>query len=315
MKLSYSYPLDFKDKHEQDKLTDLTEEEFKHLFAVPESSQFTKILRIIYFIVFLGPIRLVLCALSWLPVAFNLLVFPKFSFLFKDKKSMASACYKASWIWLRLMLLSLGIVHIKTTGKVDERTRVLVSNHLTLFDPILSMVHSPCGFAMMSGLKGMKSIKNQIELFGGVYIDRSKKDGVTNEIRRIIKDETLFPMKIFPEGKITGGNVLLGFRTGAFIEDTVIQPVTIRYTHWLCPRSISTICWLHDGAFEYLLQAFATPFYTVQIDTLEPIELTGKDRVPSESAAETQLIMANHLGVPAIRQTNKWVFQNKEKEE
>ena len=189
--------------------------------------------------------------------------------------------------------------------------RIVVSNHLSVLDAAVGMCTSPVSFMAAANLESNPVIRNAGRVFGMVYVDREKKEGVTDRIRAAGRGERTWPLWIFPEGKVTAGDCLLGFRTGAFVEDCVVQPVAIRWKHWLCPRGMTTISWLSNCLPFYVYQLFCTPFYTAEINYLESVELKRGKQTPEESAVSIQLQIANFLGTPAIKQTNRELFSKK----
>jgi hypothetical protein len=118
----------------------------------------------------------------------------------------------------------------------------------------------------------------------------------------------MMPVLVFPEGKVTNGDAILGFRTGAYVSETLVQPVTIRYRQWLCPRTMSTFTWNDNSFLMYCYQLFAIPFTTVDLDVLTPISCKGALKTPAERAVASQLQMANHLGVLATCRSNRELF-------
>jgi hypothetical protein len=130
-----------------------------------------------------------------------------------------------------------------------------------------------------------------------------------------ILNHDIFPVAIAPEGKTSSGDFLFRFRTGGFLTDEMIQPVTLRYSHWF-PIANITMNSLPRSVWERLFLCLCVPLGSCDITYLEPI---GKDvlaeKTPEERADLTQLRMANSLGTLASARSSREIFGIKEKEE
>lgn len=226
----------------------------------------------------------------------------------KDKRKYKYYASKLTYIPERMCLLGLGIIHIKFTGELLPSTRTVVSNHLTMVDPVSILSQIPVSYLVMSGLKGNPFFTMTSKIFSLIYVDRSKKEGVTNQVREFQNDDKYLPLLIFPEGKVTNGECLLGFRSGAFVNNTPVQPLTIRYNMWLCPKKMATISWVEDDPIKYIFQLFSIPFMTLEIRILDQITF-DPETSPKERASKVHLIMANYLGCLALKNDNKQIFQ------
>jgi hypothetical protein len=141
------------------------------------------------------------------------------------------------------------------------------------------------------------------------FVDRSTSvDHVSGQLQTWQSDRTKLPIVVFPEGKVTNGEALLGFRCGAFVSDEKCQAITIRYKLWFTPKGMSTPSWLEMQLQDYLYQIWAIPWMTVDIHVLELLDLKGK--TAKQRAAALELQMANFLGVRATRKTNKSLFRH-----
>ena len=232
-----------------------------------------------------------------------------FKKFFKSERQYKTFAQTILYPLSRITLFAMGVVYIKKEGKIEKNTRTLLINHLTLFDITAAITLFDSSYLAMASIKNNPIIKGANEIFNMIYVDRSKVgQGTTEVIRKVQEDYSLAPIVIFPEGKVTNGDGLLGFRTGAFISDTPLQPITFRYKLWFCTRGLSTMAWVHENTLFYIWQVFTIPFMTLEIDCLPQICFKDTNKTPAEKAKEVELMMANHLGCLAVKQTNKEYF-------
>lgn len=229
---------------------------------------------------------------------------------FKSIKEYKLWAQKKVYPVVRVILFSIGILHIKRTGEIEPTTRTIIINHLTLFDILVAVTMFNSSYLAMASLKHISFMREANEIFNMVFVDRSKShQGTTETIREIQQDHKRVPIVVFPEGKVTNGDILLGFRTGAFISDEPLQAMTFRYNHWFCPRGLSTIAWVHTSDLFYIWQVYTIPFMTLEINILPQICFDGMKKTAAEKAQSVELMMANSLGCLAVKQTNKEYFQ------
>jgi 1-acyl-sn-glycerol-3-phosphate acyltransferase len=309
--MPFIVPADFPEYHDQKEQTNCTEEEFQGLFAHLKPTLFQRIIRMISFIVSLAWLRLTifLILLCIFTIILLFLAFLQKHFFPKSKLFKTLAFYILTPI-SRIAFFFLQFAHVKINGKILPTTRTLIANHLTFFDATLAFSYFRASFLIMAGAKNsffMQALSNLIDF---IFVDRSKKEGITTQMIEIQQNKDLQPLIVFPEGKITNGNALIGFRTGAFISDTPIQAICIRYKSWFSNKEWASPSWLDDGIFDYVYQLLSIPFCTVEFNILPPLNIEGKS--PAERAVAYQLQMANFLGIPAYSKTNKAIFQKKE---
>lgn len=310
-------PIDDPTLHNQTEQYIVNDEEFDQFF-VPKSINTptkVKILRFIYFFLFLGPIRIVCTLLGLLSFYILVSVLPIFEKYWKRKRDFKNWAFKVCYPTVRITLLSMGIIRMKLKGKLDQDTRTLVSNHLTLFDCVAILSQFPICFLGMISLKKISFIQHTARIFDIIFVDRTTSDGhISPSIQDIQNDPSQLPLVIFSEGKISNGDCILGLRTGAFISDTPIQPLTIRYKMWLTPKELGSVSWVEEDPVKYIYQLFSIPFITCEITLLDPISFKGSNKTVEERAEVVQLMMANNLGCRAIDRTNKYIFQRNELE-
>ncbi|OHT04663.1 Acyltransferase family protein [Tritrichomonas foetus] len=314
MPLYTPVPTNDPDLHQQKELSDVPDDQFEKYFEAKKPGLILRIYRFACFILFLGPIRFILTLFFLFIFYVGCSILPSFKQFFKTERAFKDWAQKILYPSIRGGLFCLGILHIKTTGSLKYDTRTIVVNHLTMIDIITVISQFDASFLSMSSLENVHFFKKTRQIFGLIFVNRSKSSGTTAEIQKIQNDPSVQPIVIFPEGKVTNGDALLGFRSGAFVNDTPIQPMTLRYNHWLCPKNMATIAWNEWNTLLYIYQLFSIPFMTLEIDILPQIIYKGNDKSPSERAAEVELLMANSLGCLALHKTNKEYF-TKQKDE
>ena len=212
---------------------------------------------------------------------------------------------------IRLALFSMGIVKINFKGKPHPDIRTYVGNHLSLVETVVMIYEFPISYLAASYLSTNPFIRGVDKIFDFIFVNRSSKgaDHISQVISNVQNDPYHLPLLVFPEGKVTNGHACIGFSTGAFLSDTPLQPFSIRFRQWFCPKSMATISWLIDPFWKWAFQAFSVPFYTVEVELLPPIILKGDNQSPAERAKEAQLAICNNLGIYAYSKTNKDFFE------
>lgn len=314
MKLYTEVPFDNPECHNQKELIDNSKEEFMALFEPTKPSILVRIYRLICFFVFLGPIKILTTLVSF-GLFYVLIGFlPLFKRNFKHNRAYKNWALSIVKPILRLALLSFGIVKINANGKLHEDSRTIVANHLSLIETLAILHQFPVAYLAASYLKEHPLVRKTAEVFEIVFVDREKNANVSKQLVDIAQDPSLLPVVIFPEGKVTNGDALVGFRTGAFISDTPVQAITVRFRQWLCPKSMSTVSWNEDNWFFYCYQVYAIPFLTLDLNVLEPLNWKGKELTPAERAVQSELQIANALHTKPFAMTNKVLFEKKKTE-
>lgn len=308
MKLYTEVPRDNNELHQQTELSDMTGKDFMALFEPAKPSLLMKFYRFSCFLLFLGPIKIFLTILIWILIYALILILPLFKRFFKTPRSFKAWACQITRPFSRLALLFLGITKINLHGNIHPDARTIVSNHLSLIETLLFLNQFPVSYLAASYLEKVPFIRNASEIFDFLFVDRSRRQNITQHLIDITNDPSVLPVVVFPEGKVTNGDALVGFRSGAYVSETLVQPIAIRYKLWFTPRTMSTISWNEDVLLIYLYQLYCIPFITVDIDCLEPISWKGTNKTPKERARESEIQIANHLGTLACSKTNKELF-------
>ena len=310
--MSYSIvPADFPEYHDQKEQKVPTDEEFQSLFQILKPTMTQKLIRVFWFFITFAWLRLIIFVVFFCIFTLVLLLLSNIQRKFFPK----SQFYKTLAFYIltpigKIALFLLKFSYVKINGTIEATTRTLVANHLSFFDPVITFSYIRASFLIMAGAKDNFFMQALSLLVDFIYVDRSKKEGITAQIQSYQQDPTHQPLVIYPEGKVTNGNALIGFRTGAFVSDTPIQAICIRYKMWFTNKEWATMAWLDDSTLDYIYQFLCIPFVTVEYNILPPLNTEGMS--PKEKAIAYQLQMANFLGIPAYSKTNISIFQKKQ---
>jgi lysophosphatidylcholine acyltransferase/lyso-PAF acetyltransferase len=264
--------------------------------------------RLFCFIVFLGPFKILLFALCFFFFFFVISILPLFRPFFKTARAFKTWANSVVRPIIRVALLSLGIIKITVNGTIHPYARTFVCNHLALIETVVLLHEIPLSYLAADYLAKHPFIQMTSHVFDFVFVNRSRNGGISQHLIDIANDPSLLPVMVFPEGKVSNGDAVIGFRSGAFLSETLVQPLAVRFRMWLTPKSMSTVSWNEDNFKKYVYQLFAIPFMTVELTALEPIVWKGSEKNAQERAADSQLQIANYLGVVACSRTNKDLF-------
>ncbi|KAH0794585.1 Acyltransferase family protein [Histomonas meleagridis] len=218
-------------------------------------------------------------------------------------------------IFVRLMLFGVGVFKINVKGKPHKDARNLIYNHTSITDGPLIFVYKPFTMVMKSGVKSVPYFGKLFSSVNTCFVDRSATHGNSHFLVKCMEDHNLPPIAIAPEGTISNGSALFKFRTGGFIANEMIQPVTLQY-HMYFSYCGATINWLSDSLFDFLWQVLCCPLITCDLTFHDPITVEQmKGKTPAEKAVEAELIMANYLGVLAGDRTSHEIFLKKQEDE
>lgn len=310
MKLYVECPTDHPELHNQTELSDMSDKEFMSLFEPLHPSIPIRIYRFLCFILFFGPFKMLFCVLFFFIYFVVVTILPIFRPRFKTNRDFKGWAFGVCKPIVRMAIFFMGIVRIDVKGEPHPDTRTYVANHLSLVETLLILHQFPICYLAAAYLKNSTFVLHHEKVFDLVFVDRSKHQNISQQIQDIQNDPMLLPVVVFPEGKVTNGEALVGFRSGAYLSPTLVQPIAIRYKMWLTHPQMSTVAWNEDNIPLYLYQMFAIPFMTVELNVLTPINWKGSDKTANEKAAESELQIANALGTLACSRTNKDLFKH-----
>ncbi|GER44315.1 acyltransferase [Striga asiatica] len=149
----------------------------------------------------------------------------------------------------RLMLFVLGFYWISETkigGELSSEDQyeeaggpgVIVSNHVSYIDILYHMSSSFPSFVAKRSVSKLPIVGLVSKCLGCVYVQRELKSSDTKGVSAVISDriqeahqnKSAPKMMIFPgEGTTTNGDFLLPFKTGAFLAQSPVLPIILRY--------------------------------------------------------------------------------------
>ena len=158
-------------------------------------------------------------------------------------------------------------------------------------------------------------------VFDIFYLKQRKSISPSEQLANLASDPSFLPILLFPEDKPTNGRAILPFRTAAYYTSYGVQSATIKYFLGLTPPGFNTITSKDTISFGLLWRIFSSPFITCTIKIMdeqvfktESISEEEKDdnnnpnkkkNQPAQFALQSQLRIANDLGVIAISNSYK----------
>jgi len=221
--------------------------------------------------------------------------------------------YKVTQVYIRVVYFLMSIYKIEVKGKIDEKTRAVFFNHVTVTDGPAVWMIKPFRCIIASGVKKVPFFGKVVQFTRCIFVERSKTEGQSQLIMDAMQDHNMDYIALAPEGKTTQGNYMLAFRTGGFLTNEQVQPIVLRY------HSLSFGCtgfhW-SVGFRQFLWRTFSCPYTKLTINILPPLNSEEYLKASAQERAKmAQLSMANALGLKAIDQTSKEYFNAKAKKE
>ncbi len=153
------------------------------------------------------------------------------------KKKKRSCLVKNTSFFSTLILRLLGVrATIQGRDKLpeDNRSRLIVSNHLSSVDILIISAHMPVVFITSVELKNTPLVGWLAAAGGSIFVERRSKAGLKEEIQTVAR--TLndgFSVALFPEGTTSSGEAVRPFKNSLFDAairtNREILPLCIRY--------------------------------------------------------------------------------------
>lgn len=199
----------------------------------------------------------------------------------------------------RAGLACVGFYHIPMIGPAPYSTpaspppRIIVYNHICLFDGLIITLFMPTAFLTTIENKNHPFTGPFFKLTGSIFIT-PKKNTIDQIIDRVNDDTNPYPLAIAPEGTVSAGKALLKFKSGAFIPLKPVQPVLLRY-----PNKHLNMSFTKKTALLTTFRILTQFVNYATIEFLQPVSpLPGEG--PQEFAERTRSIMATALNVPMV---------------
>lgn len=272
---------------------------------IPQHSLKSNIIRILYFVLH-GSFKILFLILGLCASVITILLLSFIKLFVKNEIKFRSFCTIVVRYPVRLLIIGLGIVHIKVIGKCDSNAKILVSNHISMVDPILIGLQKVCYFIAASEVEKEWFVRLISMVVNVMFFDKYKRGNISEKLIKLINNEEVPPLLIFPEGDMTNGGAILKFRTGAFLTDSIIQPISLRFKLWGIPKNFSHVSFVDLKPNRFFFDMLTIPFITIDLEFLKPIEFKKN---ANEGAIQVQLEIANNLGIPAITQRNQDFYE------
>lgn len=196
----------------------------------------------------------------------------------------------------RAGLACVGFYHIPMIGQGKPPTtppRILVYNHICIFDGLIITLFMPTAFLTTIENKNNPFTGPFFKLTGSIFIT-PKKNTIDQIINRVNDATNPYPLAIAPEGTVSAGKALLKFKSGAFIPLKPVLPVLLRY-----PNKYLNMSFTKKTALLTTFRILTQFVNYATIEFLPPVSpLPGEG--PQEFAERTRSIMAAALNVPMV---------------
>eukprot|EP00249_Psilotum_nudum_P020448 c27708_g1_i4 orf=721-2085(-) len=121
----------------------------------------------------------------------------------------------------------------------SQRPGAIISNHVSYLDILYHLSASFPSFVAKRSVAKLPFVGLISKCLGCVYVQREAKSSnfkgvsavVADRLRAAHFDPNAPVMMLFPEGTTTNGGFLLPFKTGAFLSQTPVQPVILKYPY------------------------------------------------------------------------------------
>ena len=155
----------------------------------------------------------------------------------------------------------------------------LVANHVSWLDIVVMAATTGTAFVSKAEIKASPLIGWLADQNNTVYVDRSDRAGVADQIREIAAElETAQPLTVFPEGTTSNGRELLPFRTTLLHAvappppGAIIRPVALDYC-----EAVDGIVWVGgepgvENALRVLGRKGTLPVTVKLLDPLPPTD-------------------------------------------
>ena len=307
-------------KH-QDHLTDITEEYFRSQLRMNHYTWYHRAYQIVCFIVFLGPIRVIGAALTFIIWGSIFAVTRALAEMFGYPPEVTDPFnWAIGQFGVRLLVFWLGIIWINVEGELKPDTRVILANHMSAIDPFAVISKFRVTTLLKKEFGRITLLRSMTGVTRPIYVDRSQACGQTDRIRQRAQDHSAYPLLIFPEGTICRGDIMLKFHKGGFIAGEKVQAICVRfYTPFLPGRDWNSFLWAGPGMPQMLWRVLSMPWSICHMKVLPQTSLEEFGEGDIEKyAVKMQLMMANELGVKAVNMSSdilykKRAVENKEK--
>ena len=130
------------------------------------------------------------------------------------------------------------IIKVENYKKESKFPKIIVCNHLSVFDDLILPGVLPCKFGFVFNHMAANTFpfSGGFKKYGGVVLNKRLNFRDKNNSDKLVEITNYLNLNdpknegrlcIFPEGRHTNGKYMIDFRRGAFIHDMDIQPILI----------------------------------------------------------------------------------------
>jgi 1-acyl-sn-glycerol-3-phosphate acyltransferase len=289
----------------------MTYDELRADIRPPTYKWYQRLFQILCFFVFLGPLGVIILLLSVIIVTTTIFSIRLVCRALGVDTAYVMVAYPLIALGARLFVLALGIAWVRCDGDLDPRTRVVLANHVGFLDPLIFIAKWRITFICKKEFRDVAFLRALMDCIHPLYVDRTKSSGATQQIIGHIQDPNEWPLMIFPEGTIAGGNVVLKFHRGGFFSTSQIQPAAIRYIVPFLPKRWNTYLWVGQKPLDLFWGFLSMPLTICDIKWMNLEIGPGLEGDPEKAAGRTQLMMANELGLRAVDIGSDMLFHQK----
>jgi len=283
----------------------------EELDALAHPAQYS-IKQIIYqiasFVLFLGPIRLIINFFVLLFVISILLIYKFVLKTFQISAKMGrDFCLGLARFGIRVTLFGFGVVYIKTEGRFDNQSRFIVSNHVSFLDYFIVLLFHDYVSVVDESLRYIPLVPDIIESVNPLYVDFGKKKRYEKMVFDRADDFHSPPILIFPEGLPCGqGSSLMKFEDTPFLTPYKVQPLTVRYHMSCTPEGWNSYQYQGESLWIYFFRLLAMPPSVLSIHFL-PVMSAENDAKSDVSMFPkvAQISVANFIGIRAVSKSRK----------
>lgn len=300
----------------QTELIQLSDEELEKGYIHPPFRWYHRVFQVFCFLIFLGPIRVLLTILSFLIFGVALHLIRGFVHYFKlDLEIGKHLCLNLARFFFRSFAFGCGVFWIRFKGTFDPNARFCISNHCSLIDPFIILIKYNLTPVIRYEAYNVVFLRRIIESVDPVYVKRDSQRGQTSMLIERANNPIRFPVLVYPEGTISGGKFLLKFKTGCFLTKHDVQLSTIRYSMPFVPKNWAVYCWKQFSILEHFWLMISMP---PTIATVEILSTVRNDfpEVPEniqETALKAQLIISKSLHLKAVQNDSRDIFRIEKK--
>ncbi|CAK9234787.1 unnamed protein product [Sphagnum jensenii] len=198
----------------------------------------------------------------------------------------------------------------------EEQFGAIVSNHVSYLDILYHMSASFPSFVAKRSVGKLPLVGLISKCLGCVYVQRESKSSdfkgvsalVSERLQAAYGDPTAPAVLLFPEGTTTNGEHLLPFKTGAFLAQTPVKPVILKY-----PYKRFSPAWDTISGFRHLvilMCQFVNHMEVIQLPVYSPSEKELTDPKLYANNVRAQMALEGNLTMSDIGLYEKRIFHS-----